>query len=93
MTEKEVEEVLGLPAGDYSTGPVGPVFASLKLHDFKKWTSDTGIILIFLSPDGRVHNKSFQSVHRVGDNPLDMLHRWLGVQVPKKNLRFPVPTC
>jgi hypothetical protein len=42
-----------------------------------RWTSDRSIVLVAFDQDDRVHSYDTISVHRVNEDPLTILGRWL----------------
>ena len=65
MALKEVEEIIGLPAGDYGyrkrCHQLGWVLfmAFDKEENLKRWGTDEVVISVLLSPEGTVTEKSF----------------------------------
>ncbi|MCI0376235.1 MAG: hypothetical protein L0215_01380 [Gemmataceae bacterium] len=77
MTEKEVEEILGVPAGDYGT-KAHPELTVLPLGDRKRWTSDDAQIVVDFDKRGLVVLKRLGFV-RVGESIWQKLRRWLRI--------------
>jgi hypothetical protein len=82
MTEKEVESILGRPAGDYSSGCTfvfdayhGPPDKWVWRQP-KRWTGDNGSISIYFD-DGKVEKTRFQPVFVMPETPLQKFRRWL----------------
>jgi hypothetical protein len=87
MSEGEVVQILGVPAGDYTTGPwdrwslvldhVGGGPISQKPPDWKNWVGGQGRIRVAFDEHGAVRRADFLSITRLQETPLDRLRRWL----------------
>ena len=81
MALSEVEDIVGLPAGDYSTGNVFLVEPARRfsLQPRREWWGDEGILQVRLDAEGRVTEKHFLAVYHSGGNSLSWLRRKLGL--------------
>lgn len=82
MTLKEVEELIGLPPGEYEKGVMywyaepGSMFG-MKGDKCESWSSNNGQIVVWVSPEGKVTDKDFnEPLER--ESTFDTLRRWLG---------------
>ncbi len=75
MTRSEVEAILGVPAGDYTTGPCDepPLGSRAFIRD--KWFSDTGAIIVLFNDRERVVTVEFWPMRR--ESFIDRWYRWL----------------
>jgi hypothetical protein len=89
MSEAEVEEILGGPAGDYCTGDVirqgdlivGPVIPLWTIPPSKTnvWQGDEGELFLIFDLTGQVLDKFFMPT-TLRDPPFrEKLRRWLGL--------------
>jgi hypothetical protein len=65
MHEKEVEAILGAPAGDYSTRAIGFVGSGTSMgvdSGGKEWRSNEGIIIVWFDERGAVTGTRFNDV-------------------------------
>jgi hypothetical protein len=80
LSERQVMEILGRPAGDYTTtgswaavaGGRSPLPAEVE----KQWVSDEGYIRIIFGPDGRVADKRFAVVGISSLSLFGRVRRW-----------------
>ncbi len=81
MTLAQVEEILGGPERDDTTGPLECSMGfSVILGNRPQpliWISDHITIQVVLGLDGRVEELDYCRVPRAQESPLDMLRRWL----------------
>jgi hypothetical protein len=85
MTEDEVVQILGAPAGDYSTGKHlyhpeligGPARVYSGRLACKEWVGDEGKIRVCFEASGRVFVAYHSGVFRQEQGVLDRLRRWL----------------
>jgi hypothetical protein len=86
MTMMEVQEILGGPPGDYSTGAFewdrnGRSEARLVRWIFgtpKTWSGDEGVLFVWFNSQGVVREKHMVPGFRVEASYLHKLRRWLG---------------
>ena len=89
MVEKEVEQILGGPAGLYTKSPkLGVTARPRQKGDPKEWWGDEGIVFIWFSAEDKVTKKLFfpypESALKNGDNPVETTIRnsamsWSGI--------------
>jgi hypothetical protein len=89
MTLADVEEILGGPERDETTGPTerdpnfdGPEFNQEYLAgkpdpSMYAWQADRVAILVLIGPDNRVVDFAIRLSRRTQETMLDMLRRWL----------------
>jgi hypothetical protein len=81
MTLKEVEELIGLPPGEYEKSVIYWLEPDFGMRgECKSWSSDDGAITVWVSPEGKVTHKDFYEP-LLRENTLDMLRRWVGFRV------------
>jgi hypothetical protein len=83
MTEAEVEEILGLPDGNHTSGRVKivppPILVMGPLPPpWKDWIGDEGTIRVFFDEAGKVLATHFLEPLRLEESLLDTLCRRLG---------------
>jgi hypothetical protein len=83
MTEKEVEAILGGPAGDYTTGPVfeGPKILNWagRENPHKRWLSNESVIHIGFDERALITWKDHWRTSLVEESIWDKLRRWLRI--------------
>jgi hypothetical protein len=82
MELKTVENILGLPPGDYTTRPLISEHWMYFLEGRKRgrqWISDTGIINVYFGESWQVASKAYFAVKRKSGNPIAKVCRWLGL--------------
>lgn len=87
MTESEVEAVLGVPAGDYATGPIRlnvnvlgyipDTYFVFRVAE-KKWVGNEAIIEVWFE-NGRVEHTRIMGVFVRSESFPAKLRRWLGL--------------
>jgi hypothetical protein len=92
MTEREVEEVLGVPAGDYGPGKGEildyGVFTATS-HSIrtdpngKKWLAGSFAITVCFDERARVRGMGTDEVYRPYDSPLEMVGQMFGLSQKK----------
>ena len=81
MTLEEVEAILGVPSGDYTTGPTTSIRNRLWGRGGKEWASDDGLIIVWFDPQDRVENMRLAPViQRTGLSWFERLQIWLGLR-------------
>lgn len=92
MTEREVEAILGAPAGDYSAGKRGGLFINkhrvrdgdltgpemVKMWGGKYWVSDETSVWVRFNEAGKVE-ETWPGWVAYNDSFLTKLRRWLGM--------------
>jgi hypothetical protein len=90
MTEKEVETVLGVPAGDYGFGDwkiTGRGARNLSFFsdgEEKDWIANLFTITICFDAQGRVRGMARCETSSAYDSPLETVSQWMGLS-PKKS--------
>ncbi|MCI0742907.1 MAG: outer membrane protein assembly factor BamE [Gemmataceae bacterium] len=81
MTEEEVESIIGVPAGDYTTGPVVVrlMLISFMSPQCKSWKSNVGQIVVDFDSRGLITWKRYMDVTPVEESLWDKLRRWLRI--------------
>ncbi|MCI0376234.1 MAG: hypothetical protein L0215_01375 [Gemmataceae bacterium] len=83
MTEKEVEGILGVPAGDYTTAPVmvldDGTASTIWISRVKRWTSNDTAIDVFFDDLGLVTRKRLLDVIPLEESIWQKLRRWLRI--------------
>jgi outer membrane protein assembly factor BamE (lipoprotein component of BamABCDE complex) len=86
MTEAEVVQVLGVPAGDYSSvrrvytvNPVTSVFESAAPIAWKEWIGDEAKVRIGFDPNGKVWSISHSRPYYGEAGPFALLRRLLSL--------------
>jgi hypothetical protein len=83
MTESDVEELIGAPAGDYTTGPVtrapclGTGYVVVECETRKEWISDQGAIVVRFDQNKKVVLAQFSGVTRINESLLSLIRRRL----------------
>lgn len=91
MTEREVEAILGGPAGDYTSGrPLvvvpakpGPFLTAAEgrlISYVRFWKGDAGEVSVGFDRDGQVSCKRFDELTSAPESLLAKLRRWLGIK-------------
>lgn len=89
MKTEDVERIIGIAAGDHSTGAVQFPFCGTGLPRESygssdlcrytlEWLGDEGQLSVSFDQDGKVLAKAYTPVWRVDRSPLDRLRAWLG---------------
>jgi hypothetical protein len=79
MNEGEVEQLIGLPAGDYTSRQVVVWEGSLRMPvgaELKTWAADEGTILVCFHDDKVVFAR-FEEPIDINESLVDRLRRWL----------------
>ena len=87
MTEREVEAVLGVPAGDYATGPIRLItFGDAPKTTYfvfrpaeKKWVGNEAVIEVWFDDNGRVEDKRIWGAYIAREPIFNRLRRLLGL--------------
>jgi hypothetical protein len=93
MTEEEVEEILGVPAGNYNTVHVSefPCLSGLQLPKpkvcgqitavtvWKEWKGNDAIVEIGFDSGGKLIFGFYRPVFRPDESFLEKLHRWFSL--------------
>jgi hypothetical protein len=80
MREDDVERIIGVPAGDYTSRLVVPWEGSLRMpvgSVLKTWAGDEGTILVCFDADGAVVFARFDEPVPIQESLLDRMRRWL----------------
>jgi hypothetical protein len=87
MTLAEVESILGVPVGDYTTGPTSSLkeWGDSPAPTIKEWISDKGLISVWIDDEDRIREAYFLPVSPRNLTLLEKLQVWLGLR--EKTLR------
>ena len=88
MTQKEVEDILGVPPGDYSYGGFRDLYFDTWSAEpvSEEWVGEeTGIYVTFDPHGGRVAFVRSFNVHPSVETILTKIKRWLGISSPEPN--------
>lgn len=87
MTEREVEEVLGVPPGSHLELPEGQTVVYVHAEAASRgrtglakgysWVGNDGNLGVSFDDDGKVAGVSFTPLRRMNSTPVDELLRWL----------------
>ena len=77
MTQREVEAILGVPAGNY--GVHNKYLFSERLVGLKVWGDDCGAIWVGFDANGRVLGANYSYAGRPNEPLFDRLCRWVGL--------------
>jgi hypothetical protein len=92
MTLAEVEAILGVPAGDYTTGPTTSFRNGWHGAGDKEWASHKGVISVWFDPQGKIMDKDFSAVTPVtGLTWFERLQMWLGLEKKTERVNLPGP--
>src|SRR5262245_59132749 len=88
MTEQQVEAILGVPAGDYTTGPVigWPEISSngwaicWERQPHKSWISNEAAIHVYFDEQGLVKRTTHRKPWLSEESLWARLRRWLGIE-------------
>src|SRR5437870_3671391 len=94
MTLREVEEIIGVPPGDYGVGKgeTQPTWESLQWpfkrppHTTQEWLGQENAISVWIDDDGKVTGHSFQPVYREYDSTFDRLLGMIGLKQKKQRM-------
>jgi hypothetical protein len=92
MTLREVEAIIGAPAGDYTTEPTSIVDDGWYVSGDKEWVDDEGAISVWFDPQGRIRDMSFVPVRpRTGLTWLERLQMRVGLKEKTERIDGPIP--
>jgi len=77
MSHEEVNAVIGLPHGDYSTDNSHPIIGLHKRGgEVRFWYGDNGAITVWIDDDGKVSTRDFSPA---STSLFDKFYRWIGI--------------
>jgi hypothetical protein len=80
MARTQIEGLLGVPPGDYTTGPsVGGPSSAVWFLDYEAWWCDEGVLLVRFEEDRAIDVQVFGVLRLPKPRLLDGLRAWLGV--------------
>src|SRR5262249_15470800 len=92
MTLAEVEAILGVPAGDYTTGPTTSHCNGWMGPGDKEWAGDEGVIAVWFDREGKISGADFAPVSpRTGLTWFEKLQIWLGLMEKTERISGPGP--
>jgi hypothetical protein len=79
MTQKDIEELIGLPPGQYERDAIFlNVPGAMHGETCESWSSNDGEIIVWVSSEGKVTDKTFNNEPVGRESTFDTLRRWLG---------------
>jgi hypothetical protein len=92
MTLAEVEEILGVPPGDYTTTPTTSLSDGWMGPGDKEWAGDDGVISVWFDPQGRILAANLAPVSpRTGLTWFERLQMWFGLREKTERVDGPGP--
>jgi hypothetical protein len=92
MTLAEVEEILGVPPGDYTTGPTTSLCDGWLGPGDREWAGDDGVISVWLDPQGRILAANLEPVSpRTRLTWFERLQMWFGLREKTERVNGPGP--